>query len=155
MNAVSTSKPKVLAVASGGGHWEQMMLLRPMLERFDIHFATTNPRLAEREGLANVHILRDTNRDAPLDALHCAAKAFQIAIKLRPDVVITTGALPGLLCLIAGKLVGARTIWLESVANAEQPSMSGKIARRFVSLWLTQWEHLAQPGSGEYAGALL
>ncbi len=142
-------------MASGGGHWEQMMLLRPMLERFDVCFATTNPGLAEREGLDNVHILRDTNRDRPLDALRCAATALRIAFTLRPDVVITTGAMPGLLCLIAGKLAGARTIWVESVANAEQPSLSGAVARRFVSLWLTQWEHLARPGSGEYVGALL
>ena len=60
-----------------------------------------------------------------------------------------------LLCLVAGKLHGARTIWLDSVANSETPSMSGKFARKFVTLWLTQWEHLARPDAGEYAGALL
>lgn len=131
------------------------MLLRPMLERFDVSFATTNAELGRREGLPHVHVLTDTNRERPLDALRCVIQAFRIAAKVRPDVVITTGALPGLICLVVGRLRGARTVWIDSVANSEVPSMSGKIARRFVTLWLTQWEHIARPGRAEFAGALL
>lgn len=131
------------------------MLLRSMLEQFDVLFATTDPALATHEGLDKLLILKDANRDQPLDCLRCLAQAVRIARRVRPDVVISTGALPGLLCLVVGRLLGARTIWLDSMANSETPSLSGKLARRFATLWLTQWEHLAQPGSDEYAGALL
>lgn len=145
---------RVLAVASGGGHWEQMMLLRPALDRFAVTFATTEPGLAEREGLSGVFHLPDTNRNRPLDALRCVAAAMRVVGRVRPQVVVTTGALPGLICLVAGRLRGARTVWIDSVANSEKPSLSGKVARRFVSLWLTQWEHLAR-AEREYAGQVL
>ncbi|MET1755189.1 glucuronosyltransferase [Novosphingobium sp. RD2P27] len=129
------------------------MLLRSTLEQFDVLFATTDPDLAAHEGLNNFRVLKDANRDQPLDCLRCVGQAFAMMREVRPDVVISTGALPGLVCLIVGRLLGARTIWLDSMANSETPSMSGRLARRFSTLWLTQWEHLARPG--EYAGSLL
>jgi UDP-N-acetylglucosamine:LPS N-acetylglucosamine transferase len=152
--SAQAGRTRVLAVASGGGHWEQMMLLRPALEQFDVTFATTDAGLAEREGLVEVLVLRDTNRDKPLDGLRCAWDAIRAVATVRPEVVITTGALPGLIVLIAARGRRARTIWIDSVANSEKPSLSGRFARSFASLWLTQWEHLAHCPN-EYAGGLL
>lgn len=146
-------RTRVLVVASGGGHWEQMMLLRPALDQFDVTYATTDIGLGEREGL-DVLVLRDTNRDKPLDALRCVWDGIRAVTTVRPQVVITTGALPGLIVLMVARARFVRTIWIDSVANSEKPSLSGKVARRFSTLWLTQWKHLARH-SGEYAGNLL
>jgi hypothetical protein len=54
--------------------------------------------------------------------------------------------------VILGRLLGARTIWLDSIANAERISLSGRLVRPFASVWLTQWEHLARGTRPEYAG---
>jgi UDP-N-acetylglucosamine:LPS N-acetylglucosamine transferase len=145
----------VLAVASGGGHWEELMLLRPALDRFDPVFATTHRQLAEREGLRHIHVLPDSNRDQPLRALRCLWHSFRLVLSLRPAVVVTTGALPGLFCLISARLLGARTLWIDSIANSDKPSLSGTLARPFSTLWLTQWEHLADEERHRYRGALL
>ena len=67
-----------------------------------------------------------------------------LVLKFRPDVVITTGAAPGLVALQIGKLFGARTVWIDSLANAEKISLSGKLAERYADLWLTQWPHLVE-----------
>ena len=40
-------------------------------------------------------------------------------------------------------MLGIRTVWVDSVANAEELSMSGQKAGGCVDLWLTQWPHLA------------
>lgn len=149
------NKRKVLAVASGGGHWEQLMLLRPSFAGFDTHFAITQPTLAERDGIAGVHVIPDANRNAKGAIFHCIWSALKLVAKLRPDVVVTTGALPGFIVLVAGRLMGARTIWVDSLANSEKLSMSGKWAARIASVTLTQWEHLAQPGGPRYEGAVL
>jgi hypothetical protein len=74
---------------------------------------------------------------------------------MRPDVVISTGAAPGFLALRLGRLLGARTIWVDSVANGEELSMSGKLAGRYADLWLTQWEHLAHEGGPQFRGNVL
>jgi len=153
---VSTqAKRKVLAVASGGGHWEQMMLLSPAFAGCDIVFASTSARFVDPALCPNFRVLSDTNRSSPLLALKCLAQSVRLVFTERPDVIVSTGALPGLLCIVAGTMTGARTIWIDSLANSEKPSMCGKVARHFVSRWYTQWEHIARPGTHEYEGALL
>jgi UDP-N-acetylglucosamine:LPS N-acetylglucosamine transferase len=145
----------VLAASSGGGHWEQMMLLRPMLNEFATSYATTIAELGPRAGVELAAVLPDTNRNRPLAALKSCATAWRLVRRLKPDVVISTGALPGLLCIIAGRLTGARTLWLESVANTERLSASGRFARLFATRRMTQWAHLASPPATIFDGALL
>jgi UDP-N-acetylglucosamine:LPS N-acetylglucosamine transferase len=154
-DVLESSGINVLAVASEGGHWEELMLLRPSLEIFNLSFATTDAGLATRNGLNHVYMIADSNRDHPLKALSSLFGAFRIVRNARPDYVISTGALPGLFCIIAGRMMGAKTIWIDSIANSDKPSMSGYCARWFSNLWLTQWEHLAHEPGFEFAGALL
>lgn len=131
------------------------MLIRPALESFDLEFATTDPELAVRDGIACIHALPDSNRHRPWKAVRCARACWSLVRERRPDVVVTTGALPGLLCVMAARSIGARSIWIDSLANSERLSLSGQWARRFATLWLTQWEHLATPDGPFYRGAVL
>jgi hypothetical protein len=82
-------------------------------------------------------------------------EVFWIICKERPDIVISTGAAPGYLAIRVGKLFGARSVWVDSIANAEQLSMSGAMAGRYADLWLTQWPDLAKPDGPHYRGAVL
>lgn len=70
-------------------------------------------------------------------------------------MIISTGAAPGYFALRMGKWFRARTVWVDSIANVEELSLSGARAGRHADLWLTQWEHLAQPGGPEYRGSVL
>jgi UDP-N-acetylglucosamine:LPS N-acetylglucosamine transferase len=143
-----------LAVSSGGGHWEELMLLRPAFASFDPIFATTDAELARRDGADRFHILPDASRDGAWRAFLCLLASFRLVLRVRPSLLVTTGALPGLFCLIAARLAGARTIWIDSIANSDQPSLSGRWARPFAHEWFTQWAHLERPGY-RYSGALL
>ncbi|MBN8486322.1 MAG: hypothetical protein J0M20_01115 [Burkholderiales bacterium] len=97
--------------------------------------------------------------DANLTRLWAMCRLFVsvgwIMIRLRPAFVVTTGAAPGLAAVIWGRLLGARTVWIDSIANAEELSGSGVHARRFAHVWLTQWEHLAKPGGPAFWGSVL
>ncbi len=146
---------KVIAIASGGGHWQQLMLMRPAFEQCDVLYLTTLPGLAEQFAATPSLLIPDCNRNEKRQILRCAFALFNIFRKRRPNVVISTGALPGVMALALGKLFGARTIWVDSVANAEEMSMSGKLARRFADLWMSQWEDVAAEAGAEYAGAVL
>jgi hypothetical protein len=73
-----------------------------------------------------------------------------------PDLIISTGAAPGLIALLLGKLVfRRRTIWIDSMANADRLSTSGRLAGRLADLWLTQWPHLAEAGGPQFWGPVL
>ncbi|MDE8652299.1 glucuronosyltransferase [Novosphingobium album (ex Liu et al. 2023)] len=148
-------RARLMAVASGGGHWEELMLLRPAIDEYEPLFVTTIEGLAKRDHIARVQLLPDSNRDQPLAALRCLIAAFWLIRAHRPQVLVTTGALPGLFCLFWARLFGARTIWVDSIANFDGPSLSGRFAKPFANLWLTQWEHLADGKSIQFGGAVL
>jgi hypothetical protein len=83
---------KVLAVASGGGHWVQLQRLRPALESHDLAFVTTDSGYA---------------------------------------------------------------IWIDSIANVDEMSLTGRLVKPYADLWLTQWPHLATPEGPQHAGAVI
>lgn len=153
----ASAKPaqRVLLVASGGGHWVQMLRLRQAWAGHELSYATVQPSYREQVGDARFFSFTDATR---WDRWRLALMILQVAtivLRVRPDVVVTTGAAPGVVALRMGKLLGARTIWIDSIANVEQMSMSGERVRRFADLWLTQWAHLARPEGPTYLGAVL
>jgi len=145
---------RILAVSSGGGHWEQLMIISAAFESDSVTYATTIAALAERTG-KTATVVSDCNRDRPIASLKCLWETFALVWRTKPSVVISTGAAPGLFALFFGKLLGAKTIWIDSVANCEQLSMSGKVAGRLADLWLTQWKHLETAGGPRYIGSVL
>lgn len=145
---------RVMAVASGGGHWEQLQIICKALEGEEIRFVTTSHDLLKQIGREGV-VVQDCNRNKPLQTLNCVWQCLKLVVSERPKAIISTGAAPGLICLAFGRLVGARTIWIDSFANVEQLSMSGKMARWFADVWLTQWEHLQHPKGPAYSGEVL
>ena len=56
---------------------------------------------------------------------------------------------------MCGKLLGAKTIWVDSIANAQELSLSGKRAGKFADLWLTQWQELSNKNGPQYGGSVL
>lgn len=146
--------PRVLAIASGGGHWEQLMQIREGFADCDVVFATTIPKLGEKSGVDAITV-PDCNRHEKLKSAWSALYLFWLLVRVRPDVIVTTGALPGFLAVLIGRWIGARTLWLDSVANAEELSMAGRLAHRHVNRLLTQWPNVAEVTGAEYYGSVL
>jgi UDP-N-acetylglucosamine:LPS N-acetylglucosamine transferase len=148
-------KKRVLAIASAGGHWQQLMRLRPAFQGQEAIYVTTNRAYAADVPGYELFVVRDANRNEPLNLIRSAFGMFVHVLKIRPDVVISTGAAPGLFGIMLGRLVGARTIWIDSIANAEKLSMSGRIASRIAHITLTQWPHLEGVERPQYEGSIL
>ncbi len=148
-------KIKVLAVSSSGGHWLNLMHVREALAGCEVVYATTNRDYCSYVGDNKFYVIPEVSRWQKLKIPFVALKIFKLVRDIKPDVVITTGALPGLLALISGRIMGAKTIWLETFANCGELSMSGRIAGRFASLWLTQWPHLARENGPLYKGRIV
>jgi hypothetical protein len=146
--------PRVLAIASAGGHWEQLMLLRSAFDGCDLQLASTLPGLGDFES-GPVHLVPDCNRNEKVRSLKASLSILLLLLKVRPSVVVTTGALPGLIAILIAKRMGARTIWVDSVANAEEMSLAGKKARAHADLWLSQWPEVARLEGASYAGSVL
>lgn len=145
----------VLLAASGGGHWLQLRRLRPAFEGHRLHYLTTDPGYAAEVTDGGFHVVNDANRWNKLALAWMALRILIVVVRVRPDIVISTGAAPGYFALRFGRLLGARTIWLDSIANAEELSLSGQLAGKVAHLWLTQWPEVARPDGPHYEGSVV
>jgi UDP-N-acetylglucosamine:LPS N-acetylglucosamine transferase len=147
---------KILVVASGGGHWIQMRRLQPAFDGLDVTFVSVQPDYAEEVPGRRFYSVRDVTRWDRWGIVTLVAQLIVILMVVRPRVVITTGSAPGVIALgLAKILLRSRTMWIDSLANCEEMSSSGKQARRFADVWLTQWPQLRQPGGPDYWGAVI
>ena len=142
-------------MSSGGGHWVELLRVGPALAGAEVAYVTVQRDYAHDVPAARFYAVNDATRWNKAAVLFMAMRLFLIMLRERPDVVVTTGAAPGYFALRFGRWLGAKTIWLDSIANAGELSMSGRIAGRHADLWLTQWQHLASQDGPEYAGAVL
>jgi exopolysaccharide biosynthesis glucuronosyltransferase PssD len=155
LDGKATNRLRILAICSGGGHWMEMMRLRPAFEGFDVAYATVNSDYRIHVGTARFYRVTDASRWSRMRLILLALGVLKILLIERPAFVISTGAAPGFFALMFGKWLGVRTIWLDSAANAEKLSMAGSKVGRYADLWLTQWPDLARPLGPEYAGSVL
>lgn len=146
---------KILAAASEGGHWVQLLRVRPAFATAQVRYLTTNADLGRQVAPAGCYVVADASMDSKFSLIVAAVQVLFHVLRYRPDVVISTGAAPGFMAIVFGKIVGARTIWIDSVANSEELSLAGRKVRRWADHWLTQWPELACPEGPHYIGAVL
>jgi UDP-N-acetylglucosamine:LPS N-acetylglucosamine transferase len=151
----SCVSPRLLAVSSGGGHWVQLLRIQHAFEACEVAFITVHESYRPQVPDQRFYVVNDANRWNKIGLIRAACKLGWIIWKERPDIVVSTGAAPGYIALLLGRMLGARTIWLDSIANVEELSMSGSWVGRCADLWLTQWPHLARPGGPYFAGSVL
>lgn len=137
---------KVLAISSSGGHWVQLLRLKEALfDDYETIYVGTDIGMSTSVPGVCFYAVTDCNLGQKFRVIKCFFQLFRICLKERPDAIVSTGAAPGFIAIVIGKLFGAKTIWIDSLANTKQLSISGKYVGRFADLWLTQWESVASP----------
>jgi hypothetical protein len=151
----TNNRRKVLAVASSGGHWTQLLRVMPALTSFDVVFVTVLKSYRAEVPGNRFYLVNDANRWNKFRLFTLAIRIAWIVGKERPEVVLSTGAAPGYFALLFGRLFGAKTIWIDSITNIERLSMAGSLVGKHADLWLTQWPHLVSNEGPHYGGSVL
>ena len=141
-------------MASGGGHFIQLLRLSPAWAEHDVTYATVFADSAREVAPAPCLTFRDVSRADPWRLPLAAWDIARILWKVRPDVIVTTGALPPLIALALARPFGIRTLWVDSIANSEVLSGSGRLANRLASQAITQWPRLADGGMAHWGSVL-
>ena len=149
--------PRVLAISSGGGHWVELLRMRKAFEGCDVTWVTVREgyRVDLEDQSDRFFVIPDATRWNKVGLIILLFRVMLVIIRVRPHAIVTTGAAPGLLALMIGRTVGCKTCWIDSIANMEEMSLSGRKARRWASLWLTQWPQLSSENGPEYHGSVL
>lgn len=134
---------KVCFAASSGGHYEQLLMLKPLMEKYDSFILTERTKYSTEVKNVKSYYLLQVNRKEKLFILKMIWNAFKSVfffIKERPDVVITTGVLSTIpMCLIA-KIFGRKLVYIESFAKINSPTETGKFLYKFADRFYVQWE---------------
>jgi UDP-N-acetylglucosamine:LPS N-acetylglucosamine transferase len=148
---------KICLAASAGGHLTQLLKMIDGWEKYEsIYISTSNVAAIKLSELGKTYIVGECNRQHIFECFKVLFRCVSVAMKERPDYVLSTGAAPGFFVCITAKLFGAKVIWVDSIANVNKLSMSGKLIRPFADLFLTQWPELQNSDKGiEYWGGVI
>lgn len=149
-------KKRILGISSDGGHSIQLkLILLPITGDAEVHIFTTSKAIFSAPNFITDESLTDFSRQdlykAPLSLYQNTKKILAV----KPDLVVSTGALPGTIAIICARLLGVKTLWVDSIANTKKLSLSGKIAKHFAHKTLSQWPDVAANENVKYEGALL
>ena len=148
-------KPKLIALASGGGHWVQLQRLRPAFAEFETVYVSMFESYAEQVAGSRYYVVPDASRFELAAFGPVFMRAARILLRERPAALVTTGSAPVLAFVLLARLFGARTLWIDSMANSERLSSSGRMAKRIAHRVVSQWPEVAAREGVEYWGAVL
>ncbi len=136
---------KIAYIASSGGHLEQLMMLRPLMEKYESCVITEKTAYKAAPTGQTTYYVQQVNRHELAfvpKMLGIACKSLWIFLKEKPDVVISTGALAVIpFCLIA-KLFGRKLVFIESFAKVTSGNLTGKFLYKFADRFYVQWESM-------------
>lgn len=145
----------MLVGASGGGHWIELQRLRPAFDGFEVAYVSTFPSYAQLVPEHRYYWVPDASRFSLKGFVPIFWRAIRILLRERPCAIVTTGSAPMLPFVLLGRLIGARTLWIDSIANSEHLSTSGRIAKRLAHRCVPQWPDVADAEGLECWGRII
>ena len=145
MKERTVKKLKLVFAASSGGHLEQLLMLKPLMEKYDSVFVTEKTEYNVGKTDVKTYYLSQINRKELLFLPKLIGNTFRslrIIMKERPKVMITTGVLAIVPLALLMKLFGGKLIYLESFAKVTSKTLSGKLLYRFADQFYVQWEEM-------------
>lgn len=140
---------KVMFISSTGGHFKELMKLEPLFKNYKVTVVTESSsnkkKLKNEYRKYNIHFLLKKSKYKIVSLfnlfINCFISLFYF-VKYRPKYIVTTGAhTAGPMCCI-GKIFGSKIIFIETMANINTPTKTGRIIYKFADLFIVQWEEM-------------
>lgn len=148
-------KKKVIFVAGVGGHLTELLQLDSLFKEYDYTLITEKTEVTkDLKNKYNVKYFFYNNKKNYIKYLFINGfnliNSIIAYIRIRPDVVVTTGPNTGVyLCQLA-HIFKKKVIFIETYANVTNSTKSGRIVYKFADHFVVQWESLKK----EYPNAL-
>lgn len=142
--------PDLLLVCSSGGHVLELLWLRKAWTPFSRAWVTLDSD-DTRSLLRNEEIFfaRGPTERSAVNFLRNLLIAWRIIGRLRPAVIVSTGAAIAVPFAWVGRLRGTRVVYVESLTRIDAPSLTGRLVRPVADRVYVQWPQLTAtlPGS--------
>ncbi len=138
------SSQRILFTCSSGGHLEEILQLQKIIAKSNSYlFTETNQK--DLKDFGKVYTVNQINRKEKNFFINFIKLFFlsrKIIKKIRPSVIVSTGALVTVPMCIIGKFMHIKIIYIESFARIDKPSLTGKIMYKFADVFVVQWKDL-------------
>ncbi len=150
-------KLRICLVASAGGRLTELLKLADSWQQHEAIYISTAQAIANKlRQRGKTYVVGECNRQYPLRVIKTLCQCTKIIVREHPDVVISTGAAPGVLMCLLRKLLAAKVVWIDSITNVKWVSLSGRMVRYITDLFLVQWPDLVEQYKNvEYVGAVI
>jgi len=146
---------KVALVCSHGGHLTEMLYILDAFKGHDIFFITYDcPRT--RTLRYRKYLLKNIGT-SPFRMLVAFLKILRIFLKEKPNLVVSTGSEIAIPAFYIAKLLGIKTVFIESWCRIWSPSGTGRIVYPVADVFLVQWPQLLSKcgKKAKYVGAVV
>lgn len=140
---------KVLFISSTGGHFNELLQLKPLFDKYDYHIITEKDDMTKgykKEYKEKISYMIYGTRSHMFKYIfqliaNCFITLF-LFIKIRPKYIVTTGThTAGPMCVL-GKIFRKKIIYIETFANRNTKTATGKLIYKFADLFIVQWEEM-------------
>jgi UDP-N-acetylglucosamine:LPS N-acetylglucosamine transferase len=138
-------KIKICLVGSSGGHLTHLYMLKPFWEKKERFWVTFDKEDAKSliQGERMYPCYYPSNRSVKALIIN-TVKAIIILAKEKPDLIISSGAAVAVPFFYVGKLLGAKTIYIEVFDRINKSTLSGKIVYPVTDRFIVEWEEMKQ-----------
>ncbi len=111
---------KIMAVASNCGYLVKLQRLPPAFSGFELILVSTSVTSPTDELVDQYYNVSDSNFQQKIRLVVTAFQIFVLCLKVRPQIIVPTGATPWLFAVFFGVLFRKKTIWIDSIGNADR-----------------------------------
>ena len=140
---------KVLFVSSTGGHLNELLQLEPMFNKYNYSIITEKDKstlhLKEIYGSKVNYLIYGTRKKIIkyfFVFIFNLLKSIFLYFKIRPKYIVSTGTHTAVPICYIGKLFGSKIIFIETFANINTKTLSGKLIYPISNLFIVQWEEM-------------
>lgn len=142
-------KKKVLFISSTGGHLKELLQLKKIFGKYDSYLITEKTdstkklkdEYKEKMGYM-VFGTKDHMLTYPFKLLANCFISVYYFIKIRPKYIVTTGThTAGPICYL-GKIFGSKIIYIETMANINRKTQTGRLIYPIADLFIVQWKSM-------------
>lgn len=141
------NRKKICFAASSGGHYEQIMMLKPLMKKYDSFVLTEKTKYSITPDNERVYYLAQVNRrewTCGFSMVWNAMFSLKIFLCEKPDIIICTGVLAMVPMCLIGKLMRKKLIYIESFAKVTSGTETGKFLYKYADQFYVQWEQMLE-----------
>ncbi len=153
---------RILFVLGSGGHTRRGIVLADQIKAEKYFIVPWESKLTKRKVghkyfsvISPRYQARSNTLLSVIRTLFLFLHGLVLLFVIRPAVAISTGSGLTYPIFLMAKMIGIKTIFIETPSRVYRPSIAGRLLLGKVDLWLASWPELAERYKGiEYMGMI-